>query len=371
MRVGEKFDGTDIKAKIEEIKAKLPFLELAAIDGIEFRRSGPNFVTLCPFHREGSASFTVHALTPTRGHCYGCGWDGDIFDFHQGLRGGDFFDVLSFLASQASVSVEQRRIDAAQVPQMTVVASKAREKPPLPRLRALSDDEIKALAALRGLDPAGVAAAAADKRVGFCKWPQWLDRRNAWTTFDDAGPAWVVTDSARWVAQFRKMDGGVYQTKEGHKIKAWTKGWPGWPLGASEMGDRVAVLLVEGGADMLAAYHFLEGFRRLRSVAVCSILGGSSRIAEPALPFFRRKRVRIFMHDDEIDPKTGLRAGCEAAARWTEQLTAAGAAVETFSFAGLTRRDGAPVNDLNDLALVEEGAWLDGDLRAAFFDFDF
>ena len=63
--------------------------------------------------------------------------------------------------------------------------------------------------------------------------------------------------------------------------------------------------------------------------------------------------------------------GKEAAARWTAQLTDVGAAVETFSLAGLVRKDGERVKDLNDLALVDEAAWLDPELRAAFFDFDF
>lgn len=263
-----------------------------------------------------------------------------------------------------------KNIDAAQVPQMTRMAA-SRVKPPLPRLRALKEEEIEALAALRGLSPAGIAAAAADKRVAWCKWPQFIDYRGAWDEFEDSSPAWVVTDGARAVAQFRRLDGGQYLTKEGKTIKAWTKGSPTWPIGAAEIGARAAVIMVEGGADMLAAYHFLEMFRRLHKVAVCSMLGASMRIAEDALGFFARKRVRIIMDEDEPKDARGIRPGCEAAARWTGQLIGAGAAVETFSLAGLLKKDGSAVKDLNDLAVVDEAAWIDGELRAAFFDFDF
>jgi hypothetical protein len=272
----------------------------------------------------------------------------------------------------------QSKIDASQVPQMTEVSAASAEKPPLPRMRGLRDDEIAALAALRGLGVSGVRAASKDRRVGYCVWPQFLNQSNAWIAFNDAAGAWVVTDSERRVAQFRRMDGGMYRTKAGGEIKAWTKGSPAWPLGASEIGRRAAVLLVEGGADMLAAYHFLEMFRRLDQVAVVAILGSSNRIAADALPFFERKRVRIMMDEDE--PKffkdqpenPPVFPGKEAAARWTEQLTGAGAAVETFSLAGLQKKDGGGrVKDLNDLAMVEEGAWVDEGLKEAFFDFDF
>lgn len=358
---------------VGEIKARLLMLELLSIDGVEARRAGVNWVACCPFHAERSPSFTVHANKPQRGHCYGCGWDGDVVDYYQERHGVDYATALERLAALASVGGVFRRSksDASQVPQMTAETDKRREKPRLPRMRALTGEEISKLASLRGLRPAGVAAAAADRRVGWCEWPQYEGRSGGWRVLDSAAGAWVVTDRERWVAQFRRMDGGLYTTKDGAQIKAWTKGSPAWPLGAAEIGDRGAVLLVEGGADMLAAYHFLEGFRRLDRVAVVAVLGSSNRLAVDALEYFDRKRVRIMMDEDEPKDERGIRPGCEAAARWTEQLTAAGAAVETFSLAGLVKRDGSKVKDLNDLAAVDEAAWITDDLRAAFFDFDF
>ncbi len=378
-------DRAEINALRDEVKARLSFVDVLAIEGLQVRRSGPNFVVCCPFHAERTPSFTIHAGKLHRGHCYGCGWDGDVLDFWRERRGGGYVDSLRALASLASIPVHLREWNsrqAAQVPQVTGAALGEREKPALPRLRALGDEEVRALAELRGLSVRGVAAAAADKRVGGCAWPQFL-RHGVWVLSDDAGPAWVVTDGERWVAQFRLLSGGTFtirrEGEEPEQIKCWTKGAAPWPLGAAEMGDRAAVLMVEGGADMLAAYHFLERFGRLGDVAVVAMLGASNRIAAEALPFFRRRRVRIMMDEDEpkyfkdAPEKPPVFPGKEAAARWTEQLCEAGAAVETFSLAGLTRRDGRPVKDLNDLALMGEGAAWErgGELREAFFDFDF
>ncbi len=371
-------DRAEMDRLIEEVKARMSMLDVLALEGLPVRRSGGNYVVCCPFHGERSPSFTIHGPDYGRGHCYGCGWDGDVIDFWRGRRGGGLLDALRALASLASLPAAgcewRKRRQAAQVPLVTGRARAEKEKPALPRMRALRNDEVRDLAALRGLGVDGIAAACRDKRVGFCRWSQFIDRDCAWRMAKDAADSWVVTDSARWVAQFRRLDGEAYKIKRENRedeIKAWTKGSPSWPLGAGEMGGRMPVILVEGGADMLAAYHFLWLFGRLDAVAVVAMLGASNRIAEGALKFFARRRVRIIMDEDEAKGERGIRAGAEAAARWTEQLTGAGAAVETFSLEGLTRRNGAAVKDLNDLADAERSVWMAPDVREAFFDFDF
>jgi len=356
---------------IDEIKRKLTFSELCASQGVELRRSGRDLVGICPFHGERSGSFTVHGPEFDHGHCYGCGWNGDHFDFWLARHGGTLAEAIAAVARLCSALPSHSPGRVVNRPKVTEkTADDVREKPALPRLRALTQAEVEQLAALRKLSVAGVAAAAADKRVGACMWPQWQDDRGYWRVPADAAPCWVVTDGARNVAQFRRLDGMAFVRKDGKKIKAWTKGSPTWPLGAAELGDRVAVLLVEGGADMLAAYHFLELFRRRGSVAVCAMLGASMRIRSDALPLFRRRRVRIIMDEDEPDER-GARPGYDAAARWTEQLCSVGAAVESFSLRDLVRKDGKKVKDLNDLAEVDEAAWLDPELSSAFINFEF
>lgn len=370
-----KLSPEQIAQMVAEVKERLPMLSILERDGIEMRRSGPNFVGLCPFHQEGSPSFTVHGGSPEHAHCYGCGWHGDVFDYRQQRGGGDFLSVLSELASLASVAarggLSPRKKAASQVTDVSQARESTREKPALPRMRVLRADETEALARLRGLDVGGVLSAARAGFVGACCWPQFLDHRGAWAKGGNASPCWVVTDQERAVAQFRRLDGRPFVRGDGKEIKCWTKGSPTWPIGAREMGDRAAVLLVEGGADLLAAHHFLGRFGRLHAVAVIAMLGASMRIAADALPLFERKRVRIMMDADQPKVDGGVRPGCEAAVRWSGQLTGAGAAVEVFSLDGLLKKDGTRVKDLNDLAAVDEAAWLDPELRAAFFDFDF
>jgi len=122
---------------------------------------------------------------------------------------------------------------------------------------------------------------------------------------------------------------------------------------------------------MLAGYHFVRLFKREAHIAIVGMLGASCAICDEALPHFVGKRVRLILHVDDVDAKMGKVASFEAAARWTDQLTKVGAAVESFRLDGLKKKDGGPVEDLNDLALADEGVWIDPELRSAFFDFDF
>ncbi len=330
-----------------EVKARLPMLELFRHLALPHRKSGPRYVASCPFHQEKSDSFTLYE---DHGYCFGCGKAADVIAVYGTVRGVDFKTSLEALAALVSLPPGERECVTPR--RQVAKVLEPRVKPELPEFKPLRDAGVLALAGLRSISMNAVFMATDAEMVFGGMWPPW-----------DPFPCWVVTDSTRNVAQFRRLDGKLFERRDDKPIKCWTKGSPTWPLGASEMGEKSSVLLVEGGADMLAAFHFLHSFDRLESVAVVAMLGASMRMAEDALPFFLRKRVRIILDNDE--------AGTNAAARWTEQLTAAGAAVESFSLAGLTRKDGEPVKDLNDLALVEEAAWLDPELRAAFLDFDF
>ena len=76
--------------------------------------------------------------------------------------------------------------------------------------------------------------------------------------------------------------------------------------------------------------------------------GAACSIHPEALPMFRGKRVRIYGHADE--------AGQCAIQRWAEQLEGVQAEVDGFFFDGLLKRDGSPVNDMNDFLAADHRA---------------
>jgi DNA primase len=72
---------------------------------VPLKRSGKNFVGLCPFHREKTPSFFVF---PDSQHykCFGCGESGDVFSFVQEREGLSFRDAFEMLAERAHVSID-------------------------------------------------------------------------------------------------------------------------------------------------------------------------------------------------------------------------------------------------------------------------
>lgn len=78
-----------------EIK-KLDLLAIIQTEGIELRQRGKNFIGLCPFHQEKTASFSVNTERQ-RFKCFGCGVSGDVIDLIRQLKGLSFRDSLKYL----------------------------------------------------------------------------------------------------------------------------------------------------------------------------------------------------------------------------------------------------------------------------------
>jgi hypothetical protein len=352
-----------IRYDSEAVRSRLAMPQLCEQLGIVLRQTGLRWTGCCPFHVERTASFTV-SCEDKKGwhfHCFGCAAHGDIFDLWSLRQGGDFKSALSALAGIAGLGPMPENWTPRK-PRTSSGASVARKKVVrFPKLRRLSDATCQELAALRGLDVAAVLAArdsglvwgaelGVSVRSGLV-WGEAMEKEGDYGKLRFAPTrCWIVADGAGMAMQARRLDGEPWPRRDGGSFKAWTIGTAKWPLGITLTEKRRCVALVEGGPDILAAYHFLVRTQRLQSVAVVGVLGASVRLHEDSLAHFKDRRVRIFAHVDKEDPKTGQRSGWEAAARWTEQLVNAGAEVDVWDFSGLLKRDGEAVSDLNDAA---------------------
>lgn len=370
----------------EEVRSRISVAELYEKEVGPMKRQGANLVGLCPFHEEKTGSFTVMGKDGDEAKCFGCGWSGDIFEFWMQLRDVDFFDALRALAGLTGVMGRTEGVDwgerKASFERKRRRKAKALEweRPPVPRLEVPTAAELEQLAAVRGLQVGGLEAAVADRRLWCCDWPQ-VFRRGEWNRVaesDEGCRSWAITDSERWCVQYRRLDGAmyrpVYNGEEARPRKTWSSKNVSWPVGCAEIGEVNKVLLIEGGADLLAAYHFFWGLG-IRDVAICCIFGASNSISERARDYFRGKRVKIVMDADEPRKceRTGkvTCAGLDAAARWQGELTKAGAAVAAFSLEGLEQANGEKVKDLNDLALASPETVTSDEVWPLFFDWDF
>jgi hypothetical protein len=200
-----------------------------------------------------------------------------------------------------------------------------------------TEEELQALATLRRLPVEG---------------PQWaaMDATLRMATLDGAR-CWIIRSTCRKNAQARRLDGEPFQ--EGRaadplylKAKTLAGSIATLPVGNYHDTRWPAVVLVEGGPDVLAAYAGIYRLSLLDTVAVCGMLGASMRPPFGAVATMRGRRVRIFQHNDE--------AGQKAADGWARLIHNAGGTVDIWTPA----QAGADLNDIFHLPEAEASAAL-------------
>lgn len=90
---------SDYSVYAEQAKSVLSFGEVAAFYGVDFNSKG---FALCPFHNEKTGSFGV---TGNKGHCFGCGWHGDIIQFVSNMFGLNFRSAVEKLNTDFSLGL--------------------------------------------------------------------------------------------------------------------------------------------------------------------------------------------------------------------------------------------------------------------------
>jgi DNA primase len=79
---------------------------------IRLRKSGAqNYSGLCPFHKEKSPSFNVHAVRQFY-HCFGCGVSGDVFSFVQKIENVGFPEAVRIVAQKAGIPLPKREFSS-------------------------------------------------------------------------------------------------------------------------------------------------------------------------------------------------------------------------------------------------------------------
>lgn len=94
--------------KVREVAERLSIVEVVS-EYVQLRRSGGNFLGLCPFHGEKTPSFNVN---PAREifHCFGCGAGGNAFSFVMKMEGVSFPEAVKLLARKSGIEIEERQL---------------------------------------------------------------------------------------------------------------------------------------------------------------------------------------------------------------------------------------------------------------------
>jgi len=136
---------------------------------IRLRKAGStNYSGLCPFHKEKSPSFSVHAVRQFY-HCFGCGVSGDVFSFVGKIENVGFPEAVRIVAGKCGIPLPKREFSSPEE------AAEARQRGKLLELHetatAWFEDQLRgpegAVAreylAGRGLTPEGIKAF----RIGY------------------------------------------------------------------------------------------------------------------------------------------------------------------------------------------------------------
>jgi DNA primase len=94
---GSRLAEAEFRRLVDELKERTRFSSAAA-SFVKLRKVGAEFEALCPFHNEKSASFTISDAKGF-GHCFGCGWHGDVIRFVMDKLGCGFREAYRRLAS--------------------------------------------------------------------------------------------------------------------------------------------------------------------------------------------------------------------------------------------------------------------------------
>lgn len=88
---------------IERIRTTVSIVDVIS-QHVQLRKTGRNWVGLCPFHGERTPSFNVREETG-RFKCFGCDRSGDVFTFVQEIDHLDFVGAVEYLATRAGIQL--------------------------------------------------------------------------------------------------------------------------------------------------------------------------------------------------------------------------------------------------------------------------
>jgi len=98
---------------LDEVLERTDIVELIARH-VQLKKSGNNFMGLCPFHHEKTPSFSVSADKQLF-YCFGCGKGGGAFQFLTEHDGYSFPEAVEYLAEKAGLALpEAREVDSGE-----------------------------------------------------------------------------------------------------------------------------------------------------------------------------------------------------------------------------------------------------------------
>lgn len=94
---------------IEEVVSQNDIVEVVS-EYVTLKKSGRNYMGLCPFHREKSPSFCV-SIDKQIFKCFGCSEGGNVISFIMKIENLDFWDSIEMLAERANIDTSRYEVN--------------------------------------------------------------------------------------------------------------------------------------------------------------------------------------------------------------------------------------------------------------------
>ena len=251
-----------------------------------------------PLRDDKRASFTIYqAKRHLRWHDHGSGEGGDCIDLWSHVKGVSVKEALRQMSGGQS--------EPAKPPNRPPQASEPQEgiRWP-PDIRTASEDECRALAALRSLSPEAFYLAG---RLGTLK---------VATIY--GALAWIITDCNARCAEARRFDGQLFASgKKSFCLPGSKKDMPiGLKTASPQFDNLDNLLLVEGMPDYYAALQLALGSEiSFRPIAILG--AGLSSLGDATQQYLAGKKILITCHNDP--------QGQAALPKWVKELYRLGA----------------------------------------------
>lgn len=93
---------------IEEVISQNDIVDVIA-EYVSLKKSGRNYMGLCPFHREKTPSFCV-SMDKQIFKCFGCSEGGNVITFVMKIENLEFWDAIELLAERAHIDTERYEV---------------------------------------------------------------------------------------------------------------------------------------------------------------------------------------------------------------------------------------------------------------------
>ena len=93
---------------IEEVISQNDIVEVVS-EYVNLKKSGRNYMGLCPFHREKTPSFCV-SMDKQIFKCFGCSEGGNVISFIMKVENIDFWEAVEMLAERANIDTSRYEV---------------------------------------------------------------------------------------------------------------------------------------------------------------------------------------------------------------------------------------------------------------------